>query len=75
MSFVRYVDHANMSQEPAVSTPSVKTQTVDSSKTSVSVLSPRLRSLVWLSSFPLAREMTREKKIEKVRTAGMNLVG
>lgn len=49
-----------MSEERAVSMPSVKTQTVDSSETSVSVLSPRFRPVVWLSSFPFAREMTRE---------------
>jgi hypothetical protein len=64
MSFGRYVDHANMSEEPAVSMRSVKTQTVDSSEISVSVLSPRFRPVVWLSSFPFAREMTREAQRE-----------
>lgn len=32
MSFGRYVDHANMSEERVVSMSAVKTQTVDSSK-------------------------------------------
>ena len=42
MSFGRYVDPANMSEEPAASVPAVKTKRADSSETSVSVLSPRL---------------------------------
>ena len=64
MSFGRYVGHANMSEEPAVSMPFVKTQTLDSSETSVSVLSPTFRPVVWLSPFPFAREMTRETQLE-----------
>jgi len=46
MSFGRYVDLVNMSEEPTVSMPSVKTQPIDSSETPFSVL--------------FSREMTRE---------------
>jgi hypothetical protein len=53
-----------MSEEPAVSIPSVKTQTVESSETSISVLSPSFRPVVWLSYFPFAKEMTRETQRE-----------
>jgi hypothetical protein len=58
MSFGRYVDLANMSEQPDVSMPAVKTQTVDYSETSVSVLSPRFKPVGCLSSVP--RETQRE---------------
>jgi hypothetical protein len=47
VSFGRYVDPANMSEEPAASVPAVKTKRADSPETSVSVLSPKFKLIVW----------------------------
>jgi hypothetical protein len=60
MLFGRYVDLANMSEQPDVSMPAVKTQTVDYSETADSVLSRRFKPVIWLPSVSFAMEVTRE---------------